>query len=37
MDNLTPIFAGQHRSVKPGLTSTDLYTNEFLDKSISLN
>ncbi len=31
-----PIFAGQHKPLKPGLTADDIATNEFLDPTISL-
>jgi hypothetical protein len=31
-----PIFAGQHKALKPGLRPEDIATNEFLDPSISL-
>jgi hypothetical protein len=31
-----PIFAGQHKALKPGLSPDDIATNEFLDRSISL-
>jgi hypothetical protein len=31
-----PIFAGQHKPLKPGLRPEDIATNEFLDPSISL-
>ena len=31
-----PIFAGQHKPLKPGLTADDIATNQFLDPTISL-
>lgn len=31
-----PIFAGQHKALRPGLVPTDIATNEFLDPAISL-
>jgi hypothetical protein len=31
-----PIFAGQHKPLKPGLTADDIATNEFLDPTITL-
>jgi hypothetical protein len=31
-----PIFAGEHKALRPGLVATDIATNEFLDPSISL-
>jgi hypothetical protein len=36
IDILTPIFAKDNKAVKSGLTPADLYTNEFIDKSIGL-
>jgi hypothetical protein len=36
IDILTPIFTKQGKNVKAGLTPADLYTNEFVDKSIGL-
>jgi hypothetical protein len=33
---VTPIFAGQRQPVKDGLKADDLFTNEFIDNSISL-
>jgi hypothetical protein len=31
-----PIFAGEHKPLKPGLTVDDIATDEFLDPTISL-
>jgi hypothetical protein len=31
-----PIFAGQHKPLRPGLSADDIATNEFLDPTISL-
>jgi hypothetical protein len=31
-----PIFAGQHKPLKPGLTADDIATNEYLDPAITL-
>ncbi len=31
-----PIFAGQHKELRPGLVPTDIATNEFLDPAIAL-
>jgi hypothetical protein len=31
-----PIFTGQHKQLKPGLSADDVATNEFLDPAISL-
>ena len=31
-----PIYAGQHKPLKAGLTADDIATNEFLDPTISL-
>jgi hypothetical protein len=36
IDILTPIFAANNKAVKAGLTPADLYTNEFVDKTIGL-
>jgi hypothetical protein len=36
VDVVTPIFAGQRQPVKDGLKADDLFTNEFIDNSISL-
>jgi hypothetical protein len=36
VDVVTPIFAGQRQPVKEGLKADDLFTNEFIDTSISL-
>jgi hypothetical protein len=36
IDVVTPIFAGQRKPVKDGLKPEDLFTNEFIDTSISL-
>jgi hypothetical protein len=36
IDVVTPIFAGQRKPVKDGLKAEDLFTNEFVDPSISL-
>jgi hypothetical protein len=36
IDVVTPIFAGQRQPVKDGLKADDLFTNEFIDTSISL-
>jgi hypothetical protein len=33
---VSPIFAGQRQPVKDGLKADDLFTNEFIDQSISL-
>ena len=32
----TPIFTGQHKSLKPNLIAGDIATNEFLDPTIGL-
>jgi hypothetical protein len=32
----TPIFAGKHITLKAGLNSNDLVTNEFIDPNIGL-
>jgi hypothetical protein len=32
----TPIFAGQRKTLKPGLRAADIATNEFLDPAITL-
>jgi hypothetical protein len=37
IDIVTPIYSGQRKEVKPGLTPQDLVTNEFIDPSIGLN
>jgi hypothetical protein len=37
LDIMTPIFAGQGKELKSGLTEKDLYTNEFIDKSVGLS
>jgi len=36
IDIVTPIFAKEKTPVKPGLTPKDLFTDQFLDKSIKL-
>jgi hypothetical protein len=36
IDNLSPVFAAQHKAVKPGLKPTDLVTNEFINPAIGL-
>jgi hypothetical protein len=36
VDVVTPIFAGQRRPVKDGLKAEDLFTNEFIDATVSL-
>jgi hypothetical protein len=36
IDRLVPVFADAGAKPKPGLTSADLVTNDFLDKSVSL-
>ena len=36
IDILTPIFAGQHKPMRPGLGPADLATNDYLDPSIGL-
>jgi hypothetical protein len=36
IDVLTPIFAGQNKPVKDGLTPADVQTNEFIDPKIGL-
>jgi hypothetical protein len=36
LDTVTPILAGQRKQVKAGLTAADLYTNEFIDRSVGL-
>jgi len=33
---VVPIFAGQHKPIKPGLTPADVATNEFINPTISL-
>jgi hypothetical protein len=34
---VSPIYAGQRKEIKPGLTAQDLVTNEFIDPSIGLS
>jgi hypothetical protein len=36
IDVVTPIFAAQRQPVKDGLTPEDLFTNEFIDTTVSL-
>ena len=36
IDILTPIFAGQHKPIRPGLGPADLVTNDYLDPGIGL-
>jgi hypothetical protein len=36
IDILTPIFAAQHKQIKPGLQPSDLFTNEYINPSIGL-
>ncbi len=36
IDLTAPIFKKQNVTVKDGVTPADLYTNEFIDQSISL-
>jgi len=36
IEKATPVFAGDGGDVKSGLQASDLYTNEFLDKKVSL-
>ncbi len=36
IDLTAPIFKKQNVTVKDGVTASDLYTNEFIDQSISL-
>ncbi|MEV6636408.1 hypothetical protein AB0M54_37245 [Actinoplanes sp. NPDC051470] len=36
VDVVTPIFAGQRQPVKDGLSADDLFTNEFIDTTVSL-
>ena len=36
IDILTPIFAGQNKPIRTGLTPADLVTNDYLDSSIGL-
>jgi hypothetical protein len=36
IDILTPIFAGQHKPIRAGLTPTDLATNDYIDPGIGL-
>jgi hypothetical protein len=37
IDIVTPIYTGQRKDVKAGLTAQDLVTNEFIDPSIGLS
>ena len=36
IDILTPIFAGQHKPIRPGLTPSDLVTNDYIEPTIGL-
>jgi hypothetical protein len=36
INNLTPVFAAQHKPVKPGLKPTEAVTNEFINPAIGL-
>jgi len=37
IDVVTPIYTGQRKEIKTGLTAQDLVTNEFIDPSIGLS
>ena len=37
IDIVSPIYAGQRKDIKSGLTTQDLVTNEFIDPSIGLS
>lgn len=37
IDIVTPIYTGQRKEVKPGLTPQDLVTNEFIDPAVGLS
>jgi hypothetical protein len=36
IDILTPIFTGQHKPIRAGLTPADLVTNDYIDPSVGL-
>ena len=36
IDIVKPIFAAQHKPIRPGLTPQDIATNEFIDPNIGL-